>query len=210
MRELLHVDLTLIDTLVSLGSSSSTSFQYVTKLEVEALGPLTNLTLGAAALSQVESVETLRMVGEHPLLTLVFNRSANVENVVTACDSLYPAFELLPFTMTHLIVPNNCFNSVEEVSLGDFPYLRNVTIGSSSFTHAKQFVAVGLNYLESIVIGSQSFTLYGNTIGEIEQEIREFRVTDCPALRKIHLAHFAFSNYRRLVIESKISADLDE
>ena len=108
----------------------------------------------------------------------------------------------IPSQIVELNVGNCTCNdaSIRELVLRDLPNLQSILIGDECFTYVGEVTVDGLKSLKSICIGTNSFTESKNSCGKKK---KKFAVTNCPLLSTIQIAPFAFSDYSTCVLESR-------
>ena len=103
----------------------------------------------------------------------------------------YTIFDISRFTLLEsLEIGDDSFGSIETFLINDLPKLRNLKIGSNSFTQvkydeiarneSKSFHILNCESLESIEIGVNSFSDFGG----------EFELKDLPSLKSLKIGSF--------------------
>ena len=119
-------------------------------------------------------------------------------------DVNYTIFDISRFTLLEsLEIGNDSFGSIESFLINDLPKLRNLKIGSNSFTQvkydkisrneSKSFHILNCESLESIEIGAYSFSDFGG----------EFELSNLKSLKSIKIGSFE-NNSRNFIWSSFI------
>ena len=102
------------------------------------------------------------------------NRSCN--------DVNYTIFDISRFTLLEsLEIGDDSFGSIESFLINDLPKLRNLKIGSNSFTKLKHLEWNNDNLNELLM--------------EVLNESKSFHILNCESLESIEIGAFSFSDY---------------
>ena len=111
-----------------------------------------------------------------------------------------------PSIIKELKIWNDCYNdsSVTEFKLNQLNRLKHIVIGDDCFESVQLFELDRLNELESVVIGKKSFTvakgwICPNTYGRGD---RSCRIVNCPKLKSIQFGEYTFCDVQSIVFES--------
>ena len=109
-----------------------------------------------------------------------------------------------------LVIPNNMCNDekVTTLDLSKYPKLKNVMIGNNSFMYVGNVTITGLKKLVSVVIGNYSFTTqrYYSKSGPN----RHFYLKNCPKLRELRIGRHSFDYYTVCEIENTKALEVIE
>ena len=100
-------------------------------------------------------------------------------------------------TMTYIEIGDEKCNEegFEVLDFGRFHNLKEVHIGSDCFEEVEKVKFIGLKCLERIVIGENSFTKKKKTWPKEINHDRQFFLKDCPAMVKVRIDNYSFSDY---------------
>ena len=98
-------------------------------------------------------------------------------------------------TSTSLSVPNNTCNptNIKYLDLSIYIYLETIEVESDNFYHTEVFSIDGLFNLRNITIGSNSFTKNKNNYGN--DSSKSFHILNCDKLESISIDFASFSDY---------------
>lgn len=122
------------------------------------------------------------------------------------CIDNYHKFDMMPNTVQHVFVANNCCNqeSIQEWSLASLEQLVKLSIGDYCFKHCSWLELELLKHLTSLTVGTHSFT--GVAEGSIKAEDIGRRdsgleIMYCPSLVSIKIGPFSFADASACVIK---------
>ena len=98
-------------------------------------------------------------------------------------------------TSTSLLVPNNTCNptTIKYFDLSIYIYLETIEIESDNFYHTEVFKLDGLFNLKNLTLGSNSFTKKKNSYGNDPN--KSFQILNCNKLESILIGVGSFSDY---------------
>ena len=98
-------------------------------------------------------------------------------------------------TSTSLSVSNNTCNpsTISYFDLSIFIYLETIEIGSDNFYHTNVFNLDGLFKLRNLTIGSNSFTKFKSHYGN--DSSKSFHILNCDKLESLSIGFGSFSDY---------------
>ena len=101
----------------------------------------------------------------------------------------------LDSTVTRITVSNNCGNeeSLDVLDFSRFTYLRELIVGDESYENVNQMSLVGLDYLRKVEIGDSSFTKKKNSFGYDPN--RHFYLKNCNNVKELRIGQYSFSDY---------------
>ena len=110
-------------------------------------------------------------------------------------------------SVTDIIVSSNCCNeeSLKKLDLGEMQYLRRIVIGDDCFKSVDKVKIIGLQGLTKVVIGDNCFSL-----NDDDDSSGRFYVKNCPALEKLQIGKYSFSDYTTCKIENVDSLKIIE
>ena len=110
-------------------------------------------------------------------------------------------------SVTDIIVSSNCCNeeSLKKLDLGEMHYLRRIVIGDDCFKSVDKVKIIGLQGLTKVVIGDNCFSL-----NDDDDSSGRFYVKNCPALEKLQIGKYSFSDYTTCKIERVDSLEIIE
>lgn len=109
----------------------------------------------------------------------------------------------IPSQIVELNVDNRTCNdaSIRDLVLRDLPNLQSILIGDECFMYVGEVTVDKLPSLKSICVGTNSFTENRNSCGKKK---KRFAVTNCSQLSTIQIAPFSFSDFSTCVLESGV------
>ena len=160
-----HIDTPLVSSLII-----PRAFQHLEDWEVLSLSSFSSSSIDAGGFHT------------HPTIPLIEKHAT----VCTKADYL----ALDPQT-THIVVPSNCANEPEFTSfvMTSFPFLRELIVGDNCFKNILDFIVTGLGGLKNITIGSGSFT---QTQEDLPDTGSYLRIKNCPALQNVKIGTWSF------------------
>ena len=98
-------------------------------------------------------------------------------------------------TSTSLSVPNNTCNpsTISYFDLSIYIYLETIEVESDNFYYTEVFNIDGLFNLRNVSIGSNSFTQKKNSFGNDSN--KSFHILNCDKLESISIGEYSFSDY---------------
>ena len=99
--------------------------------------------------------------------------------------------------MTHITVRDHCGNENDTITLffTRFTQLKEIVIGDECFMNVDQLNLIGLSRLQKVVIGMNSFTKKKKTWPKEVNADRQFFLKGCPAMKKLRVDDYSFSDY---------------
>lgn len=107
--------------------------------------------------------------------------------------------------VTKISIPDNQYNTIEELEISGFPFLETISIGNNCFKRVRKLLIYDLPSLVNITIGDLSFYPKVDTTWEDEDFTypSEFHVYNCSSLESLILKRASFILYETLDFHSR-------